>query len=60
MVAACPLPSAQSDTDGVSLTAPWVPSLIFILKSILNGESTDVDIFLLALSVPHATKIFVT
>jgi len=58
MTAACLLPSAQSDTDGVSLTALWVPSLIFIPKSILNGESTDVDIiFISFVDTPHCQHI---
>ena len=58
MTAACLLPSAQSDTDGVSLTALWVASPIFILKSILTGESTDVDIiFISFVDTPHYQNI---
>ena len=58
MVAACLMPSAQSDTDSVSLTALWAPRLIFILKSILTGESTDVDIFFISyIDNPHYRNI---
>jgi len=58
MVVACLLPSAQSDTERVSLTALWDQSLIFILKSILTGESTDVDIiFISFVDTPHYQNI---
>jgi len=42
----------------VSLTALWVPSFIFISKSFLTGESTDVDIFFISfIDTPHYLNI---